>query len=279
MTFYKCQRCGYNTNHKNNFRKHLNRKFPCEPILKEISISQVKAHYKMLEVNKLTNLSSFYPHNILNLSSQNEDKKYKCKYCNKILSTYKNCWRHETKYCKEKKKTSDNKMLLIKIEQMKNEISKMKSQITINNSNNSNNNNNNNIQILNFGKEDIDYISEKKIKKLLLSPATAIPNLLKQIHFHPKHPENHNVKLTNLHDKYAKIFKNKSWETINKEDLLFILVVVGKFIYEDMKDEKKLDEYLLRKYDQLEKLHDKKLNKIYDTVKIMLFDETKKLSK
>ena len=82
-----------------------------------------------------------------------------------------------------------------------------------------------------------------------------------------------------MHDKYTKVFKNKSWETINKEDLLFILVVVGKFIYEDMKDENKLDEYLTNKYDQLEKLHDKKLNKIYDTVKIMLFDETKKLLK
>ena len=104
MVNYQCQRCGFTTNHKNNFRKHLNRKFICKAILKEIDIYEIKKHYNMLEPNEINKTSSFYPHNILNLSSQNEDKKHNCKYCNKILSTYKNRWRHETKYCHQKKK-------------------------------------------------------------------------------------------------------------------------------------------------------------------------------
>jgi len=32
MVEYKCDRCGKIYNHKNNFRKHLNRKYPCIPI-------------------------------------------------------------------------------------------------------------------------------------------------------------------------------------------------------------------------------------------------------
>ena len=285
MVFYECLRCGFKTNHKTNFKKHLDRKYTCKAIMKEIDVYKIKKQYNMLETNNTNKMSTLCQHYVNTMSTlcqhyvnTNDQKNYKCKYCLKSFKTRQSKSRHENKYCKEKEKKSENKMLLMKIEQMKTEISKMKSQINIKN-NSENTITDNNIQIINFGKEEIDYISEKKIKKLLLSPATAIPNLLKNIHFHPKHPENHNVKLTNLHDNYAKVFKNKSWETINKEDLLFILVVVGKFIYEDMRDEKKLDEYLINKYDQLEKLHDKKLNKIYDTVKIMLFDETKKLLK
>ena len=36
MVKYNCQRCGFKTDHKNNFRKHINRKNICKPRLKEI---------------------------------------------------------------------------------------------------------------------------------------------------------------------------------------------------------------------------------------------------
>ena len=41
MVNYKCLRCGFETYHKTNFKKHLTRKFPCKPILNEISISEL----------------------------------------------------------------------------------------------------------------------------------------------------------------------------------------------------------------------------------------------
>ena len=36
MVNYDCQRCGYKTNHKSVFKKHLLRKNTCKPKLKEI---------------------------------------------------------------------------------------------------------------------------------------------------------------------------------------------------------------------------------------------------
>ena len=45
MVFYKCQRCGYNTYRKDNFKNHLNRKFICKPILKEVDICVIKQQY------------------------------------------------------------------------------------------------------------------------------------------------------------------------------------------------------------------------------------------
>mgnify|MGYP004344623243 CR=1 FL=1 len=36
MVLYKCVRCGYSTNLKPRLIKHLNRKFICKPLLKNI---------------------------------------------------------------------------------------------------------------------------------------------------------------------------------------------------------------------------------------------------
>ena len=38
MTEYICPRCGYGTKIKTHMRKHLKRKKPCNPVLKNISI-------------------------------------------------------------------------------------------------------------------------------------------------------------------------------------------------------------------------------------------------
>ncbi len=42
MTIYNCIRCGYKTKYKNDFRKHITRKFTCPPKLKNINIDEVK---------------------------------------------------------------------------------------------------------------------------------------------------------------------------------------------------------------------------------------------
>ena len=72
--------------------------------------------------------------------------------------------------------------------------------------------------INNFGSENIEYITTKVFQKLLNTPTHAIPKLIELKHFDSKHPENHNVKITNIHDKYAKIYKDKQWLTKNKKD-------------------------------------------------------------
>ena len=80
MVFYKCQRCGFNTNHKTNFKKHLNRKFTCKPILKEIDIYDIKKQYNMLEVKRNFKMSTQCQHNVNNNVNNNVDKIYNCKY-------------------------------------------------------------------------------------------------------------------------------------------------------------------------------------------------------
>ena len=86
MTNYFCHRCGYEASQRINLKHHLNRKKICKPILCDISIEDIKKHYDF-EIKTL-------PQN---------DTKFQCIYCNKILSRYDNINRH-IKTCKKKRR-------------------------------------------------------------------------------------------------------------------------------------------------------------------------------
>ena len=68
------------------------------------------------------------------------------------------------------------------------------------------------------------------LKKLLEKPYGGIQNLIKNIHFHPNHPENHNVKITNKKLPYALVWNDKIWETRNKKEVIEDLVDKGYMI-------------------------------------------------
>ena len=57
MIEYLCHRCGYNTNRRSNIIQHLNRKKVCIPILGDISIEDIKKHYKLEIKNMNTKCS------------------------------------------------------------------------------------------------------------------------------------------------------------------------------------------------------------------------------
>ena len=41
MVTYNCERCGYSSNNKSYFKKHLLRKIPCQAIIKDIPVSEI----------------------------------------------------------------------------------------------------------------------------------------------------------------------------------------------------------------------------------------------
>ncbi len=92
------------------------------------------------------------------------------------------------------------------------------------NSNNtiSNSNNTMNIQINQFGKEDITYLDQEYFKNLLnheRNLENQLITLTKDIHLRLDHPENRNIKVTNLNNRYATIFSNGKWRGITKDTL------------------------------------------------------------
>ena len=106
MPTYICERCGFETIRKLNFKRHLFRKHPCDPVNKDITIQNIAKSYGITiptTENKLVsqNVSQMeYQSHSLSESQSITN----CKYCNKSFTSANNCYRHQKHYCKYKKK-------------------------------------------------------------------------------------------------------------------------------------------------------------------------------
>ena len=64
-----------------------------------------------------------------------------------------------------------------------------------------------------YGNERIDYLNSNKVRQIIQQGGAmeSIPKLLKAIHFHPEHTENHNVMIPNRKENIAKIWDGNRW--------------------------------------------------------------------
>ena len=82
------------------------------------------------------------------------------------------------------------------------------------------------ININAFGNENVDYIDDKAILACIGRVYKSIPSLLEKIHFDPKHPENHNIKITNKKLPYASVMgNNQKWKTVDRKDVIETMVL------------------------------------------------------
>ena len=313
MVSYICSRCNYITNDKNNFRRHLNRKFPCKELYSKEPIFSIKEKYRLLNKNNpnVVLLSSQMsssdddekPKDVVLLSSQNDKdvvllssqkglqsfkKKEKCDFCSKEFSNRQNKHRHMKRSCKVKKEQAMVKYEKSELEELKKEIEELKKEkttITNNNMTNSHNTQNtqNNITINNFGKENIDYITYKDIKKhLSYGPYGAIRRLIQLVHYNKKHPENHNIAITNKKSKYGSVKKDDVWQLVSIKDMLNNLIetkfeMITEAYHSNIKDE--LDGFKQSKYEKFfEKFEydeDQVRKFLDDKIQLMLMNCTK----
>ena len=285
MVNYDCQRCGYSTHHKSVFKKHLLRKNLCNPEFEEID------RYNLLLLNKFVKEAEKYKQ--VNkckpiVTRDVSPNIHFCIHCGKEFKSRQGKYKHTKYYCKAKKEEMDKDIIIKELkernEELKNMIEKLinsKTNInkgTINNAN-GDINTMNNIQINNYGSENIEYITDKVFKKLLLKPMSAITRLIELKHFHPKHPENHNVKITNIHDKYAKIYQDKKWLIKHKKDVVEELVENGYADFEEFKDlnEDELAEKIKERYTLMHKIYHDSFDKVCKKSELSVINESKSI--
>ena len=81
------------------------------------------------------------------------------------------------------------------------------------------------ININAFGNENTDYLDDKAILACIGRVYKSIPALLEKIHFDPKHPENHNIKITNKKLPYASVMgNNQKWKMVDRKDAIDTMV-------------------------------------------------------
>ena len=108
-----------------------------------------------------------------------------------------------------------------------------------------------------------------------------IPNLIKRIHFDPKKPENHNIYISNIKNKYIMIYDGNQWILNDQGEAINDIIDTNEFVLEQKLEEwiengkdypeimKKFNRYLEKK----EK--DDVINKIKDEIKLLLYNNRK----
>jgi len=227
MSNYICNDCNKDFNTRQHLENHINKKKKCNEktdfncidcnkyfksryYLKQHQESCKEYKNSTIETNidtiELKNAISF----IINSNESNENKVM-------LLNKFKtNMSNDEINILLKSSITNDGK------------ISIFYSTITKINQNNENHVNShnttntfNNIQVNQFGKEKIDYLDDDYFKSLLQKKniENAYINLTKDIHLRLDHPENRNIKVTNINSKNAYIFENGKWRGIAKKEL------------------------------------------------------------
>lgn len=173
-----------------------------------------------------------------------------CCYCNKKLSDRHSKWRHE-QICILKNKSESNQ-----INEIKEEITKLKSELenvknkpsTINNINNINNIKNINKGVINYikppGSEDISLITEYEAEKILEKEMNCLIALVDYVNFNENYPENHSFCTTALNDKYISTINTETLtiEKQRKKDFFDLMLTnslkVINVLYEKLKNKK-----------------------------------------
>ena len=223
--FYTCKCCKYSSPLKTNYERHL----------------KSKKHSKLFEKSTKVNKSQ-------QLSQQkvNKNKEYLCKYCCKEFTTKQSMYRH-IKYTCEKNKDEDLKELVRLLneqmqqmsqemkeqgkelenskkenEKLQKRISKLSNKLQINTTINTNTNNigvinnNNNIILNNYSETDLSHLTPKDYKFMIKEVNNCIPRMIERVHFNPEKPENMNVYISNMKNKFIMVYKDGSWKLCNR---------------------------------------------------------------
>ena len=182
------------------------------------------------------------------------DKSLDCKHCNKIFLHKDYRARHEKK-CIVSKSPTEIQKLEEKIENMENRIINIlenKIEPTHITNNNTQNIQNNIHLTLNYGEENMNHITIKDIISFLEKGENGVEALVEYKHFNRQVPENCNVVIKNLNNKFALMYKNSKWEVVNKsyilQDLYTSNVTYLKGKFEEIKSN--LPKKIMNKFQQ-----------------------------
>lgn len=196
MTVYTCECCNFTTNNKTKYKRHLD----------------TKKHQYMFKSYEKT---------------KSEEEERTCKYCMKCFKYKQGLYRHMKYYCKKNDDEDLKELVRLMNEQLaqkskeleeeKNKyfkekernskmIKKLADKLQINMVVN------NHIRLLNYNDTDLSHLTTTDYIKAINCVNYAIPSMVKMIHFNPNKPENMNIYIPNIKDKYVVLFKENTWQ-------------------------------------------------------------------
>jgi hypothetical protein len=217
MSEYMCSVCNYKSHQRESVIRHFNRKKSCGSGTKEI-----------IEIRD----------------------SIKCDNCSKTFVSRKTLIRHMNYYCTEHNVAKKIEELETKIKDLEREkdanTNNIESSMNIGNNNISNSHNtvnnntvnnishtvnnitvNNVIVLNNYEDTDLSKLTDKVMYSLIKNSEAnqLIIKLFEKLHFNKDIPENHNIYISNIRNKYIKVFRNGRWELMNRETEIDNIIV------------------------------------------------------
>ena len=250
---YNCELCKYKTTHQTNYKKHLTS----------------------------------------NKHKRNEDefnkKQFSCKYCGQMYHHKQSVNKH-IKYSCTKNKDEDLKELVRllnnklenqdkEIKDQSKQIEKLKGKLEINNSFNTNTTINNiqNITLLSYTETDTSHLTDHDYKTCIKTKNWCVVNMIEKVHFNPKKPENMNLYIPNIKDKYVMMYEDGNWKLNHTKDVIEKLYdenedLISEWVEihpDDADSKKSFDRYLFLKDNDANEKNKKSLR---EHTKILLYN-------
>ena len=279
---YSCKCCHYQTYVKANYLKHLSTQ---KHILKLGNVTQIDMNTKSINDTVVVNPKSTKSQPIV--SRESTLPTYVCKYCEQSFKFKQSMYRH-IKYSCMKNKDEDLKELVRlmnlqlqhkdkQIETQARQIEKLMGKLEINGSFN---NNTIHVSLLSYRDTDVSHLTTEDYRSCYKKVNHCVKHLIEKVHFNPSKPENMNIYISNMKDKYLMVYDGVNWNLANKVSELDRLYEEKEMMLEEWLESNPdpiLKEKFMRYLDNKEK--DECLNHIKEEIKLMLYNKGNQLIK
>ena len=228
---FTCDFCRYSTTVKCNYAKHLesNRHIiqkykqttalksevsKTNPELAEVSQKLAKVSPELAEVRPKGIFCKYCEKEYKHKSSLSKHIKYSCtKNKDEDLKEFVRLLNLKME-AENKELKTENKELQKQLDTQAKQIGKLMGKLEINGS--FNNNTINNITLLAYRDTDVSHLTPEDYMGFYKKVNHCVKLLIEKIHFNPEKPENMNIYISNMKDKYMTIYDGKHWNLANK---------------------------------------------------------------
>jgi len=283
---FTCDCCNYTTPFKSNYSKHM---FTDKHLLNHRK-AHVKSHVTKSQTISVKKVSKVNPKSTEShlLGNPKSTSEYFCKYCEQPFKFKQSMYRH-IKYSCTKNKDEDLKELVRlmnlqlqhkdkQLETQAKQIEKLMGKLEINGS--FNNNTINNYTLLSYRDTDMTHLTHEDYRGCYKQVNHCVKHLIEKVHFNPSKPENMNIYISNMKDKYLMVYDGNNWNLANKTQELDRLYEEKEMMLEDWLDSNP-DPILKEKFVKYlnNKESDECINHIKEEVKLLLYNKGNQLIK
>jgi hypothetical protein len=253
----------------------------------KVSLKSSQSHPKVIPKSSQIWVTGTTPNEV-------QKKEFVCKFCDRHFAFKQTMYRHMKNSCTKKEEDYKElvRLLNTQIENQKKEfeeekeerkketlalvkqIESLKGKLEIKGS--FNNNTINNVQniTLNYVDTDVSHLTDKDYRCCIRKVCHSVLKLIEKIHFNPAKPENMNVYISNMRDKYVMIYEGNKWILKNKTETIDTLYTDKEMMLEEWMNDNEEPE--MRKFFDRYMTNVKvksTMDDINDQLKLMLYNK------